>query len=209
MALKRIISFHSAEQAALRHCTATFTNWHPSTIPTWKQVCVNPVNILDPIQISSGALARSRSDSSCTPVCFRTRSFWPKPDSQPEPNWFQAGFAQYRRKLPSGRKLPSLKVENWLWAQTSWNQAWQFLHTGLLPDQMHLAKTWPGHPTGPDQMQEVRSGIHDLAQFWLHAGQDHNQNASQMDPARLLGTSFLNHEFLESQPYLKMKLFHI
>ena len=26
------------------------------------------------------------------------------------------------------------------------NQVWWFLHAGLLLDQMHLAKTWPGHP---------------------------------------------------------------
>ena len=75
------------------------------------------------------------------------------------------------------------------------NQAWWFLHTGLLPDEMHLAKTWPGRPdqiwasfarydlgllwkngtkldarTEPNWMQEVRSSIYNPAGFWLHAG---------------------------------------
>ena len=39
------------------------------------------------------AVARSRPSDSCTPACFRTGSVWPKPDSQPEPNWIQGGFA--------------------------------------------------------------------------------------------------------------------
>ena len=88
------------------------------------------------------------------------------------------------------------------------NRAQGFLHISLLPDQMHLAKTWPGRHSrsNPDRflhnkimiwsffermepMQEVRSGIYDLAQFWLHTDSNgQNQNASELDPACLLGT---------------------
>ena len=40
----------------------------------------DPVNVLDPIQIGSEALARSGLDDSCTPACFQTGSIWLKPD---------------------------------------------------------------------------------------------------------------------------------
>ena len=52
---------------------------------------------LHPLCIGLEVLARSRPDYSCTLslVCFQTRSVWLKPDSQPEPNWIQAGFAHY------------------------------------------------------------------------------------------------------------------
>ena len=32
------------------------------------------------------------------------------------------------------------------WLRPARNRARRFLHTGLLPDQMRLAKPWPGHP---------------------------------------------------------------
>ena len=49
----------------------------------------------DPIRIGSEALASSGLDDTCTPAFFRAGSVGQKPDSQPEPNWIQAGFAQY------------------------------------------------------------------------------------------------------------------
>ena len=36
---------------------------------------------LHPVRIGWGALARSGSDVSCTPACFRTGSVWPKRDT--------------------------------------------------------------------------------------------------------------------------------
>ena len=42
-----------------------------------------------------------------------------------------------------------------------------------------------------EPMQEVSSGIYDLAQFWLHTdSSSQNQNASELDSACLLGTDF-------------------
>ena len=71
---------------------------------------------------------------------------------------------------------PSVKEHNRIW---KWkpgrrpvvlcqNWAQWFLHTSWLPDQMHLAKTWPDHPdwiqagfciTGCNQNASVRSGM--------------------------------------------------
>ena len=64
-----------------------------------------------------------------------------------------------------------------------------FLHTSLLPDQIRLAKPWPGHS---DQIR-VGCGKSDLAYtIWAHFGctlavmtTTGNQNASGSDPACL------------------------
>ena len=74
--------------------------WVDSARALWASFCFRsvqyiPVNMPDPIWISLEVLARSRPDDSCTPACFQTGSVWPKLDSQPEPDWIQAGFAQY------------------------------------------------------------------------------------------------------------------
>ena len=66
---------------------------------------------------------------------------------QPELNRIRAGFAQYcpgslwkngtkseSGKLVAGRLRPARNRARW------------FLYTSLLPDQMCLAKPWPGHP---------------------------------------------------------------
>ena len=44
------------------------------------------------------------------------------------------------------------------------NQAWWFLQTSLLPDQMHLAKPWPGRPDW------ICFGLsqYDLGLLWKH-----------------------------------------
>ena len=62
-----------------------------------------------PIRISLAASVRSGPDDSCPPACFRTGSYWPKSDTQPEPNRVRAGFSQYdpgrlwRNAAESGR----------------------------------------------------------------------------------------------------------
>ena len=64
----------------------------------------------------------------------RTKSVW-------------AGFAQHDpdHLWKNATESESGKlVVSWLPHARSWS--WWFLHTGLLPDQMHLAKPWPGHP---------------------------------------------------------------
>ena len=100
-----------------------------------------------PVRISWEALARSGPDDSCTPACFRTGSVWPKTwHSQPDLNRIRAGFAKYypeclwkngteseSRKLAAGRLRPARNRARW------------FLRLGLLPDQIRLAKPWPGH----------------------------------------------------------------
>ena len=101
------------------------------------------------VRIGWEVLARSRPDDFCTPACFQTRSMWPKPDSQPELNWISAGFAQYYPGClwKNGTAFESWKlVAGQLHPARNWAR-W-FLHTSLLPDQMHLAKPRPGHPDG-------------------------------------------------------------
>ena len=82
------------------------------------------------------------------------------------------------------------------------NWGWWFMPTGLLPDQMCLAKHWPGHPdwtwvgfaqydpclwkkrTASDAGSWIRH-IYDPTQFQLDAG--HNQKDCRLDPAHFLG----------------------
>ena len=45
------------------------------------------------------------------------------------------------------------------------NQAWWFLHTGLLLDQIHLAKTWPGCP---DQIRRASFAQYDPGLLWKY-----------------------------------------
>ena len=164
--------------------------------------------IKHPIRMGLEALplARSRLDDTCTPDCFWTGSVWPKPDSQPEPNQIQPGFAQYdlghlwkNTTEPESGKL----VVGWLHSAGNW--AWWFLHTGLLLDQMCLAQIWPGHPDqcfmqyGPGLLWKnswTGCGKLDLAYMIrpnsgctlaIMAVTGHNQNASELDPACLLG----------------------
>ena len=92
-----------------------------------------------PIWISAETLSKSGPDDSCTLACFQTGSVWLKPNSQltpnsqPEPDQIWAAFAQYGIEDCN---------QVWKWETGSrpvafWqNQAWQFLHTGLLLDRM-------------------------------------------------------------------------
>ena len=91
-------------------------------------------------------------------------------------------------RLQEGMAVGSYNADVNLWhwlVAFCQNQAWRFLHIGSLSDQMHLAKTWPGHPDwiwaslaeyDPGLLTIlVRSGIYAPAQFWLHAGHNgHN-----------------------------------
>ena len=123
-----------------------------------------------PVRIGWEALARSGPDDSCTPACFRTGSVWPKPDTvnqnltqsaktwhnQPKPDTVSQNLTQSAKtwhnqpelnrirsvlhnvirdvcgKLEAGRLRPARNWARW------------FLDTSLLPDQMRLAKPWPG-----------------------------------------------------------------
>ena len=144
-----------------------------------------------PILISLEALARSRLDDSCTPALFWTRSIWPKPDSQPELNWIQAGFPQYDPGCLWMK--PSQKVGNWSQAscilpeirpnesctptcfQTRciwWNldQAIQIGSGSVLDNTIH---TLFGK-TELKQMWEVRSGIYIYSPAWVWLHSVHN-----------------------------------
>ena len=94
------------------------------------------VNMPDPIHIWLGLealLARCGPDDSGTLACFRTRSIWPKPDSQ---NKIRPRLVLHSMIWAvCGRAELNLKVRNCsgLLAFCQ-NQAWLFLHTGLLPD---------------------------------------------------------------------------
>ena len=81
----------------------------------------------------------------------RTKSVW-------------AGFARhdpgYLWKNATESESGKLVV-SWLPHARSWS--WWFLHTGLLSDQMHLAKPWPGHP---DRMFQFRT-VWSVPTLWV------------------------------------------
>ena len=71
-------------------------------------------------------------------------SVWPKPDTVSQNQTGSRLVLHNMIRAICAKTEPSLKVGNWL--RSARNRARWFLHTGLLPDQMRLAKTWPGHP---------------------------------------------------------------
>ena len=70
--------------------------------------------------------------------------------NQPKLNQIQGGFAQYYLGClwKKGTESESAENEKLVVGQLrpARNLAWWFLHTSLLPNQMCLAKPWPGHP---------------------------------------------------------------
>ena len=106
--------------------------------------------------------------------------------TKPDPGWFCT--------VLSGT---SVEVWNWVWKWetgsgpvVSCRKPGQMIPAHQLPDQMCLAKPWPGHPdqirvgfaqcdpcllwkTELKWMREVRSGVYYQAQFWLYAA--HNR----------------------------------
>ena len=105
--------------------------------------------------------------------------------SQPEPNWIRAGFAQYYSGClrKNGTKSESGKpVVGWLHSARK-NRAQWFWHTDLLPDKMRLAKTQPGRHTFYIIYIYIYIYciLYDPVRFWLHSGHltGRNQNASE------------------------------
>ena len=162
-----------------------------------------PVNMPDPICIQSVSARK------CWPevgwmILAHQLAFGPDLSGQ---NLNQSVRTRYRLVLHNmiravcGRTQPSLKVGNWKQAGCVLLEPGPMI-TSLLSDQMHLAKTWPGHPdwiqasfaeydpgllwkNGSELDAEVWSGKYDPDQFCLHAG--HNgHNASESDLACLL-----------------------
>ena len=92
--------------------------------------------------VSLEALARSGPDDSCTLACLQTGSVWAKPDTagtQLDPGWFCTVWSRpatecERGNLEAGRLHSARNGAQW------------FFHFSLLPDKVHLPKTWPGHP---------------------------------------------------------------
>ena len=113
-----------------------------------------------PIRIGAEVLARSRPGNSCTLACFWTGSIW---HSQPEPNWIQAGFAQYDQGC--------------LWKNTNESES-----AKLVAGQLHSARTEPNNsctPTcfqtrcvwpEPDQAIQVGSGLVLHNVIWVFFG---------------------------------------
>ena len=176
-------------------------------------LCTNPVNMPDPICIWSDQLCNTGQKQArwflqtsllLDQICLAKTWY-----SQSEPNQIQAGFAQYhlgnlwKNATESERgKLVAGQLFCQIWA-------WWFLYIGLLPDQIHLAKTW--------QAIQIRSGLvlNDMIQAFFGkkektksdvGSQIHlksgctlaematikcKQNASESDPACLLGTTSL------------------
>ena len=96
----------------------TFKSWLPFKLRHWM---LDGASLNQPskhagsdshlFRIGWEALARSGPDDSCALACFRTRSVWPKPDSQPELNRIRAGIAQYCH-CPGGLWKNGTEAEN-------------------------------------------------------------------------------------------------
>ena len=98
--------------------------------------------------VASEALARSGLDDSCTPASFRTGSVWPKSYINSQ-NQIGSGLVLHCMiRAVCGSTRPSVKVEKLVagFVEFCQNRARWFLHTGLLLDQIRMAKTWPDHP---------------------------------------------------------------
>ena len=137
------------------------------------------------IQIGSEALARSGPDDYCSSTCFWTGSIWPKPNIVSQ-NPIRSGLVLHNMiRAICGRTQQSLKVE-------ISSKPVAFCQTG--PDKSCTLACFrtrcvcpKPHPaiqigsgsvfhnmilaffgrTEPNWMQEVGSGIHNLARFWL------------------------------------------
>ena len=122
-----------------------------------------PLNMPDPIRLGSEALARSGPNYSCTPTCFWARCIWPKPGQA-----VQIGSTCF-------------------WARCIWPKPGQAVQIGSGRPVLHnMIRAFFG-TTEPNWMQEIGSGIYDPAQFL--SARCRNQNASESDPACLLGIS--------------------
>ena len=172
-------------------CHAKATRCIPNTFP---------VNMPDLIRIWSRLAQKHWPEAGPIILAHRLASgpdpssIWSKPDTVSQ-NQIKSRLVLHSMiRAICGRNQQSFETGSRLMALCQ-NQAWWFLHTGLLPDEIHLAKTWPGHPdqiwvgfaqydlgllwkngtkldarTEPNWMQEVRSSIYNSAGFWLHAG---------------------------------------
>ena len=102
----------------------------------------------DPIRIRSGSAWKHWPEAGrmilAHRLAIRLAKTWHK---EPELNRIRAGFAQYYpgRLWKNGNELESGElVAGRLCPARNWVR-W-FLHTGLISDQMRLAKPWLGHP---------------------------------------------------------------
>ena len=131
-----------------------------------------------PIRIGLEALARNGSDDSCTPTCFQTGSIWPKPDTTVSQN--EIGFRLVLHNI-SWEHLGKKCYQVWKWETDTGsrpvafcqNQAQRFFHTGLLPDQVSLARLDPGWFctiwSGPslEEQNQIRCGKSDSAYIYM------------------------------------------
>ena len=110
----------------------------------------SPINMLDPIWSGSAGKHIGQKQAGWflhTGLLLYRIHLAKTWHNQPELMQILAGFAQYYPGClwKNGTESESRKlVAGWLRPARNW--AWWFMHTSSLPDQMHLAKPWPGHP---------------------------------------------------------------
>ena len=126
-----------------------------------------PVNMPDPIHIWSGSAWKHGPEPGLMILAHRLAS---------GPDLFGQNLTQSTRTKLDPAKFSQYdlgclwKNANWVWKWETGsrpdafcqNQAWWFLHTGSLPDQMRLAKTWQGHR---DHIQ-VSFALNDPGLLW-------------------------------------------
>ena len=196
------------------HCIHTFhvnVMWYEKYL--WLEQIINPANMLHPISIQAGSAGKHWPEAGRMILARWPASGWDpfgQNLTQPAKTKLDLGWFCII--------LSRMSVEEWngIWKWETGSRLFvscqklcQTIPAHWLafrPDE--CSKPWPGHPDrirvsfaqhGPwllckpelKRMQEVGSGIYDPARFWLHAGcNGHNENASRLDPACLLGTDF-------------------
>ena len=129
------------------------------------------------IWIGSEALARSRPNDSCTLACFWTRSVWPNLTRQScsDPGWFCTIWSElsveecshvWKWETCSGpsawTRLNDSCTLTWFWTRCIWPKPDQAILIGSRPVLHNMPWAFFGR-TEPSQMQEVGSGMYDLA----------------------------------------------
>ena len=149
-------------------------------------ICYHPVNMLDPIHIWSGLVQKWAWSFSLTGLLLDQIHLAKTWCSQPEPNWIHAGLAQHDLdylwknafKSESGKLVGGQLHSSRIWPHDSWTLTC-FLTRYVRPKADQAIQTGSGlvlHKmiwaffgrTKLNWIQEVVSGIYDLAQFWQH-----------------------------------------
>ena len=191
-------------------CGAQVGPFTDSARPDASKIIRFPVNVPHPVRVGSEALAKSGLHDSCGLACFRTGSVWPKPDTASQ-NQIGPGPVLHSMIWDvCGRTQLSLKVGNWWRASCLLPESGPngsctpacFLTRCIWPKRDQAIQIGPGSASRSmaqaffEKRNWIRCGKSDPAYsippdsgctLALVAMTGCNRNASESDPACLLG----------------------